>query len=121
VIGGDPARRREHLLYRELLYALESARSSLAIAIAAESKTTPRERWRHYLETQDRMRRCVRDFRRVYGLNFSRHPGWLRALELLQQPLPEGDKRREKAQPLCQRLYDVLNVMELTLQITSDE
>ena len=43
-----------------LLDALERARSRLAVAMAAGMKAAPAECRRHYQETDERMRRCLR-------------------------------------------------------------
>jgi hypothetical protein len=113
VIGRETNRGRSHRLYRELLFALESARSRLAVAIAAENKVTPRDRWRYYLETEDRTRRCVREMRRLYGRGTRRRNGWLQALSLLKQPLTDDNgPSRGEAQQLCQRLSEVLHTIE---------
>jgi hypothetical protein len=113
VFGAEPGRGRGQRHYHELLYALESARSRLAVAIAAESKVTPRERWRHYLETEDRMRRCLREIRGHLAQSNGRQNGWIQALSLLRQPLPAGDRAsRGEAQRLCQLLSEVLNIIE---------
>jgi hypothetical protein len=92
---------------------MERARSRLAVAMAAENKITSRERWRYYLETEDRLRRCVREIRRIYGREFWRPYCWMPALELLKQPLPADDRDGE-ASMLCARLYAVLEIMEST-------
>jgi hypothetical protein len=113
VFGAEPGRGRGQRHYHELLYALESARSRLAVAIAAESKVTPRERWRRYLETEDRLRRCLREIRGQLAQSNGRQNGWVQALSLLRQPLPAGDRAsRGDAQRLCQHLSEVLNLIE---------
>jgi hypothetical protein len=113
MFGAEPGRGGGRRHYHELLYALESARSRLAVAIAAESKATPRERWRHYLETEDRMRRCVREIRGHLARSNGRQNGWIQALSLLRQPLPAGDcTTRGEAQRLCQHLSAVLNLID---------
>jgi hypothetical protein len=112
VIGLEPARGIEQRIYRELLYAMERARSRLAVAIAAESKTTTRDRWRHYLETEDRMRWCVRKIRRLHVPGTGGNSNWREALSLLQQPLPAIDENsRGEAQELCRRLQEVLEIV----------
>jgi hypothetical protein len=122
VIREEPVKGRDHRLDRELLQAMERARSQLAVAIAAENKTTPRERWRYYLETEDRMRRCVREIRRYAGLNIGKPFGWLQALDLLNQPLPVPDQKSQgEAQRLCRRLRDILKIVENPRPVTSDE
>lgn len=49
---------------RDLVIALESARTQLAVAIAAERKSTPRDQWHYYLETAERMGRFMRKLRK---------------------------------------------------------
>jgi hypothetical protein len=101
---------------------MENARSRLAVAVASENKATPRERWRYYLETEDRMRRCVREIRRNTKRSFRRQFEWLQALDLLKKPLPaEERKSRGEAQLLCQRIYDVLAIIESDAALTADE
>ena len=48
----------------DLLIALESARTQLAVAIAVERKSTPRDQWHYYLDTAERMSRFMRKLRR---------------------------------------------------------
>lgn len=113
MFGAEPGRGRGQHHYHELLYALESARSRLAVAIAAENKATPRELWRLYLATEDRTRRCVREIRGHAAQRNGRRAGWIQALSLLRQPLPAGDRTgRSEAQRLCQLLSEVLNIIE---------
>ena len=113
MIGAKPDSSRGQHRYRELLYALESARSRLAVAIAAESKVTPRERWRRYLETEERMRRCLRAIRGQPARGGGRRHGWGQALSLLKQPLPVEDCAScGEAHRLCQHLSEVLNLIE---------
>jgi acyl-CoA reductase-like NAD-dependent aldehyde dehydrogenase len=117
----ESIRTREPRLYRELLHAMESARSRLAVAIAAENKRTTRERWRYYLATADRMRKCVKDIRQLHGPGMARHIVWHHALDLLKQPLsPTEDERSGEAQRICKRLHDVLELVENHTQVTSD-
>ncbi len=94
----------------------------LAVAIAAENKTTPREQWRRYLETEDRMRRCLKEMRRHYGRSMGTQAGLLVALHLLQQPLPEADPLSGgAARRLCSRLYEVLEIIEGPAVLTSED
>jgi len=112
VLGVKPDGNRRQHRHHELLYALESARSRLAVAIAAESKVTPRERWRRYLETEDRMRRCLRAIRCQPARGSRRH-GWGQALSLLRQPLPVVDRTNcGEAHRLCEHLSEVLSLIE---------
>ncbi len=113
MIAGEPAMGRDYRLHRELLIAIERARSQLAVAIAAESKSTPRDRWHHYLETEDRVRKCVKKMRhrRQPDPVWPRHG--LQALNLLKQSLSEGDPNAgSRAGQLCRRLYEVLALIE---------
>ncbi|MGA2264200.1 MAG: hypothetical protein ABSH28_22545 [Acidobacteriota bacterium] len=122
MIRGESLRSRDHCLHRELLHAMENARSRLAVAVASENKATPRERWRYYLETEDRMRRCVREIRRNSNHSIGRQFEWLRALDLLKQPLPADERQsRGEAQLLCQRIYDVLAIIEGDAALMADE
>jgi hypothetical protein len=92
---------------RELLFALESARTRLAIAIASETKSTPLKQWHYYLETADRMCRLARKLRKAGYSWAPRHNGWIRALNSLKQ-LPVHDK----AQQLCEILGDIVEEIE---------
>jgi len=119
--GGELVRSRDPRLYRELLHAMESARSRLAVAIAAENKSTTRERWHSYLATAERMRKCVKEIRRLHGPGVARHLVWHHALDLLRQPLSSTeDERSGEAQRICKRLHDVLELVENHTQVTSD-
>ena len=100
---------------------MESARSRLAVAIAAENKTTTRERWHYYLATADRMRKCVKEIRRLHGPGIARHLVWHHALDLLKQPLSTAeDERSGEAQRICRRLHDVLELVENHTQAPND-
>jgi len=113
VLGAKSDSSRGQHRYHELVHALESARSRLAVAIAAESKVTPRERWRRYLETEDRMRRCLRAIRGHPARGSGKRHGWSQALLLLKQPFPAGDRTGSgEAHRLCQHLSEVLNLIE---------
>jgi hypothetical protein len=115
VNGSKPVKGREHRLTRELLYAMESARSRLAVAIALENKATPRERWRQYLETEDRMRQCVRRIRFLPYCHADSQAEWLKALSLLKQPLPAVEKEAPvEAQVMCRRIMEVLDILDNT-------
>jgi hypothetical protein len=47
----------------DLILALESARTSFVVAVALEQKSTTRRLWRVYLETEDRLRHCLKELR----------------------------------------------------------
>lgn len=112
MIGGRSSGRPESSLNRELLFAMESARSRLAVAIATENKATPRPRWLWYLETEDRMRRCVREIRRLRTRGPDTYYEWLEALILLKQPLSSNDEETPEAQIMCRRMVEVLAILE---------
>ena len=113
MIGGEPVKGRDYRLRRELLIAIERTRSQLAVAIAAENKSTPRDRWRDYLATEDRTRRCVREIRRHHHQGPGRRYDWAQALHMLKQPLPAKERELTgRAILLCQRLHDVLAIIE---------
>jgi hypothetical protein len=93
--------------HRELLLAFESARSRLAIAIAAETKSTPLDQWQYYLETADRMCRFARKLRNG-DLNVPPgHKEWAHALETLKL-LPIQDT----ALRLCRILGETVGRLE---------
>ena len=94
-------------MQKELLLALESARMRFAVAIAAETKSTPLDRWQCYLDMSDRMCRFVRKLR---GTELNVRPelqNCMRALEVLKR-LPAQDK----AMRLCQILGDIVTALE---------
>jgi hypothetical protein len=93
-------------IHGELLFALESARMRLSVAIAMEAKSTPRDRWQYYLETTDRMGRFIKKLRKT-DFELQRDPrGWVRALETLCNLPIQG-----RASRLCEALREI--VMEL--------
>ncbi len=114
--------RRADVTLRRLLYALECARSRLAVAMAAESKATPPARWRDYVEVEDRMRRCLKRLRSVRRALPQESLGWLPTLEALQSPqrARDSEARRGEAQHLCQYLCDVLARIEAQEEILQD-
>jgi hypothetical protein len=87
---------------RDLIQALESARTRLAVAIASETKSTPPEQRQYYLETADRMQRFTKMVRAGSGALQNRHD-WERTLEALKR-LPA----QSKALPLCQTLREIV-------------
>jgi len=94
-------------VHRELLLALESARTRLAVAMAAETKSTPLDRRQYYLDTADRTRRFMKKLRKANADKATEPQDLIRALETLKQ-LPIHDK----AQRLCQVLRDVVTELE---------
>jgi hypothetical protein len=94
-------------IQKELVLALESARMRLSIAIAMESKSTPRDRWRYYLDTADQMSRFVKKLRNADLGSRPLSHGWIRALDILKH-LPI----QNKAPGLCQILRDIVMKLE---------
>jgi hypothetical protein len=112
IIRGMLPRSREHLLHRELICAVERTRSRLAVAVAAERKFLAREIKQRYWETEDRMRRWLRQMRRGQGREDPRTPNCSTALAILNQPIPPADTEKfREAQILCERLYRVLEIV----------
>ncbi len=112
--GSDFGGCAERASHKELVFALESARTRLAIAIAAESRCTPLESRRYYLDTEDRMRRCLKELRASEGTGAPDASRCNRALAMLQA-LPGLVNRKtsiEGAQQLCRLLTDVLTGLE---------
>jgi len=72
-------------IQKDLVYALELARNQFAVTIAAESKSTPREQWLHYLDTAERMGRFIKKLRRMGNGEDLRCSDWIYALELLRR------------------------------------
>jgi hypothetical protein len=93
--------------HRELLFALESARNRLAVAIAAETKSTPPERWQYYFEISERTRRFIKKLRNVNPEMPQLRQGWSEAVESLKH-IPS---QREAAQ-ICKLLGDVMAELE---------
>ncbi len=92
---------------RELIVALESARTRLAVAIAAETKSTPPERWQYYLETAAHTRRFIKKVRRANADLLQGSREWIDALETLKH-LPA----QSKALRLAQLLRDLVAGLE---------
>ncbi|MEJ2247623.1 MAG: hypothetical protein P8Y80_16340 [Acidobacteriota bacterium] len=97
----------EHILKRDLLLAMETARSRLAIAIAEESKYTSWDQRKYYLDTADRMRRNIARLRTEESAERFQLPGWILALEALREiPL------NNRAQAICERLRRIIAILE---------
>ena len=95
-------------LKKELLFALESARSRLAIAIAEESKCTPWNLRRYYLDTTDHMSRFIVRLRNGENDDEALSMNeWMSALEALREiSLNDGARR------LCGRLRGIVSALE---------
>lgn len=107
VIRGDSVKNKGNVFFKELLLALESARTRLAVAVAAETKSTPPQRWQYYLETADQMCRCLRKLRKPDGDNPAECQDWRQALETLRQLPLHGE-----ALTLCQILRKVVSEID---------
>ncbi len=94
-------------IHGELVLALESARMRLSIAIAVETKFTPRDRWRYYLDTTDQVCRFIRKLRNVDSESPQGSQGWVKALDRLDR-LPI----QMRALRLCQVLRDIMTELE---------
>jgi hypothetical protein len=94
-------------IQKELVLALESARMRLSVAIATESKSTPRECWRYYLDTADQICRFIKKLRKADFDSKPVSPGWICALDILKH-LPA----QNKALRLCQILREIVAKIE---------
>jgi hypothetical protein len=94
-------------IQKELVLALESARTRLSIAIAAESKSTPRDRWRYYLDTTDQLSRFIKKLRNADPDSRAVSQGWVRALDMLKHVPAQN-----KALRLCLLLREIVMKLE---------
>ena len=95
-----------HILKRDLLLAMETARSRLAIAIAEESKYTPWNQRQYYLDTADRMRRNITRLRTEESNEGFQLQEWILALEALRE-IPLNDRART----ICERLRRIMAIL----------
>ena len=95
-----------HILKRNLLLAMETARSRLAIAIAEESKYTSWNQRQYYLDTAERTRRNIARLRAGEGTEGFQSQDWILALEALRQ-IPLNDR----AQDICERLRRIIAML----------
>jgi len=95
------------MLHRELLLAMESARTRLAVAMAAESKSTTPAAWQYYLETDDQIRRLTKKLRSNGRPSVAGSRECLRALESLRQLSAQA-----KALGLCRELRQIVSELE---------
>jgi hypothetical protein len=96
----------EKKLKKDLLLALESARTRLAIAIASEKKCTLPARWQYFLDTADKMGLSIKDLRKTEADAFTLG-SWISALEMLKK-IPA----HEQAYQFCRNLRDVVSEIE---------
>jgi hypothetical protein len=118
VNDGDALQIYDPRAFDGLVQALEAARSRLAIAVAADSKLTPPSQRKLYLETDARLRRCLRELR------VRQWPGltgksWEEGLENLSRLLSEGVSRG-RSHRMCTRLAEILSQLEGGKGIGSD-
>jgi hypothetical protein len=90
--------------------------------MAIESKVTPRECWRSYVEIEDRMRRCLKTLRSLQRTSKQEAALWLPLVEALQRISSSQDSRprRSEAQQLCRFLDEVLARIEAHGRIEVD-
>ncbi len=94
-------------IHRELLLALECARTRFAVAIAAEAKSTPPDQWQYYMDTADRLRRFAGRLRRSDLNVLAVHEEYSHALETLKR-LPV----EHAADRLCHMLGETIERLE---------
>lgn len=94
-------------MHGKLIVALESARMRFSVAIASESKSTPRDRYHYYIETTERAGRCIR-LLRANGSDMEGDPLLFgRVLERLRI-IPE----QNNASRLCELLQTLVSELE---------
>ena len=110
MISHDLRTMKENALCRQLVLALESARTKLAIAVATEAKATSLERWSYYLDTAEQIRRCVKRLRRQNPAASLGHSNLLHALDSLERfPAWQIHQwHQSEALNLCRFLRDVV-------------
>ena len=101
----------DHRALDELVHALEAARSRLAVAAATDSKITTLSQRKHYLETDARLRRCLRKLRTRQWSGRSGHLIWTECLERLGLLLAEG-ACRGRSHRMCTCLDEILSRLE---------
>ncbi|HEV8610678.1 MAG TPA: hypothetical protein VGS98_11520 [Thermoanaerobaculia bacterium] len=100
---------------RELVVALERTRTRLAVAVAAEMKTTPAELWNLYRETEEKMRRRLKELRAHPRDDDPEDAGRVEALEALRRLALEAvtvARQRGEAWRLCRRVRQALECLE---------
>jgi hypothetical protein len=93
----------------DLVRALERARTRFAVAIAAEAKRTPVDRWQSYLETERHIRHWVKQLRLQQRTAVPPQADWKQLLESVRNlPAPARRPRSSEAQILNQHLQKIL-------------
>jgi hypothetical protein len=78
-------------------------RNRLAVTIASETKSTPPDRWKYYLDTADRTRGYIKKLRKSdFDLPKERQC-WINALEALRQIPAQAE-----ALELCRMLHEIV-------------
>ncbi len=96
----------ENTLRKELLIALESARTRFAIATALEKKLTLPERWQYYLDTAEQMCHSIRRLRKAEDLA-PPPKEWVSALEKLR-----GMPAHPQAHQFCRIIREIAAELE---------
>jgi hypothetical protein len=99
---------------RRVFFALERARSRLAVAYAAERKRTTADRWLRYLEVDGRMRVLLRRLRSGWDPAPDPPAEWIHAIDGLENlpPAPDSGSRQSHAQLLSRHLAEILEILE---------
>ena len=101
-------------LQRRVHFALERARTRLAIAYASERKRTTAMSWQAYTAVEDRMRRYLRRLRTGWDPAPRDSEKWIDALQSLENlpsnPVP--DSPQGATQLLFQHLFHALDLLE---------
>jgi hypothetical protein len=97
---------------QDVIRVFETARSRLAVAVAADSKITPPGQRECYRETDQRLRRCLRDLRSLHRLELSEFVHWSDNVAALRSLLASFSPGKGRSRELCVRLQDVLARVE---------
>lgn len=104
---------QEDLILRELVLALERARSRLAVVMASEGKAALLWHWKRYVETDLRMRRSLQLLRKTPLADPQRFASWANALENLKRlPVSQAYSHQGLTVRFCTQLADVLETLE---------
>jgi hypothetical protein len=100
----------------DLVGALERVRTKLAIAVAADSKITPLDQWRFYMETECRMRRCLKELRSLARLGAEPAASWCQARESLGRLRlgRDASTARDSIREICLSLHAIVEQLEIT-------
>jgi hypothetical protein len=98
----------------DLILALENARTRFVVAVALEQKSTPRRLWGVYLETEERLRHCLKALRM---LDQARRAGNRQCALALEALVRRSDSTEPHSGPgealhLCFLLQEVLMHLE---------